>query len=69
MPESQDGKGGYTGGLSTTQRNLRPLFAYLADAAPAPVKKSPTKPAERRPTPSREPQHSPRVMRRQAENL
>ncbi|MCX4763246.1 site-specific integrase [Streptomyces sp. NBC_01275] len=31
VPKSQDGKGGYTGGTNTTQRNLRALFAYLAE--------------------------------------
>ncbi|WP_405709760.1 hypothetical protein OG264_15270 [Streptomyces xanthophaeus] len=31
VPKSQDGKGGYTGGVNTTQRNLRALFVYLAD--------------------------------------
>lgn len=31
VPKSQDGKGGYTGGTSTTQRNLRALFLYLAE--------------------------------------
>ncbi|MFD5033800.1 hypothetical protein ACFVWX_21060 [Streptomyces sp. NPDC058220] len=29
VPKSQDGKGGYTGGTNTLQRNLRPLFNYL----------------------------------------
>ncbi|MFJ3927936.1 tyrosine-type recombinase/integrase [Streptomyces sp. NPDC090022] len=31
VPKSQDGKGGYTGGTNTTQRNLRAMFAYLAE--------------------------------------
>lgn len=31
VPKSQDGKGGYTGGTNTVQRNLRALFAYLAE--------------------------------------
>ncbi|GBQ04227.1 hypothetical protein SSP531S_57190 [Streptomyces spongiicola] len=31
VPKSQDGKGGYTGGTNTAQRNLRALFAYLAE--------------------------------------
>jgi integrase len=31
VPKSQDGQGGYTGGVNTQQRNLRPLFLYLAD--------------------------------------
>lgn len=31
VPKSQDGKGGYTGGTSTTQRNRRALFLYLAE--------------------------------------
>ncbi|MFE7269771.1 hypothetical protein ACFU95_04200, partial [Streptomyces sp. NPDC057623] len=31
VPKSQDGKGGYTGGVNTTQRNLRALFVYLAE--------------------------------------
>ena len=31
VPKSQDGQGGYTGGVSTQQRNLRALFLYLAD--------------------------------------
>ncbi|MBD0738607.1 hypothetical protein BGM09_35270 [Streptomyces sp. CBMA29] len=31
LPKSQDGKGGYTGGTNTLQRNLRPLFRYLAE--------------------------------------
>ncbi|RKS06695.1 site-specific recombinase XerD [Nocardiopsis sp. Huas11] len=31
VPKSQDGRGGYTGGTNTIQRNLRPLFAYLAE--------------------------------------
>ncbi|MET8947641.1 site-specific integrase [Streptomyces sp. NPDC004542] len=31
VPKSQDGKGGYTGGVNTAQRNIRPLFLYLAD--------------------------------------
>ncbi|MFD5629475.1 hypothetical protein [Streptomyces sp. NPDC127072] len=31
VPKSQDGKGGYTGGTNTLQRNLRPLFLYLAE--------------------------------------
>lgn len=31
VPKSQDGKGGYTGGTNTLQRNLRPLFIYLAE--------------------------------------
>lgn len=29
VPKSQDGKGGYTGGTNTVQRNLRALFLYL----------------------------------------
>ncbi|MFE7514394.1 tyrosine-type recombinase/integrase [Streptomyces sp. NPDC057540] len=31
VPKSQDGQGGYTGGVSTTQRNLRALFVYLSE--------------------------------------
>ncbi|WP_328770451.1 hypothetical protein [Streptomyces sp. NBC_00286] len=31
VPKSQDGKGGYTDGTNTVQRNLRALFAYLAE--------------------------------------
>ncbi|MGA5148340.1 tyrosine-type recombinase/integrase [Streptomyces griseoincarnatus] len=31
VPKSQDGQGGYTGGVNTQQRNIRPLFLYLAD--------------------------------------
>lgn len=31
VPKSQDGKGGYTGGVNTQQRNLRALFVYLAE--------------------------------------
>ncbi|MCK9871795.1 site-specific integrase [Nocardiopsis dassonvillei] len=31
VPKSQDGKGGYTGGTNTIQRNLRALFLYLAE--------------------------------------
>ncbi|MFM9604196.1 tyrosine-type recombinase/integrase [Streptomyces turgidiscabies] len=31
VPKSQDGKGGYTGGTSTVQRNLRALFNYLEE--------------------------------------
>ncbi|MFK4146247.1 tyrosine-type recombinase/integrase [Streptomyces sp. NPDC004065] len=31
IPKSQDGKGGYTGGTNTQSRNLRALFAYLAE--------------------------------------
>lgn len=31
VPKSQDGKGGYTGGTNTVQRNLRALFSYLAE--------------------------------------
>ena len=31
VPKSQDGKGGYTGGTNTLQRNLRPLFKFLED--------------------------------------
>ncbi|WP_330239399.1 tyrosine-type recombinase/integrase [Streptomyces sp. NBC_00525] len=31
VPKSQDGKGGYTGGTNTAQRNLRALFLYLAE--------------------------------------
>ncbi|MEU2597000.1 site-specific integrase [Streptomyces hirsutus] len=31
VPKSQDGKGGYTGGVNTVQRNLRALFLYLAE--------------------------------------
>ncbi|MEV6167578.1 site-specific integrase [Streptomyces sp. NPDC051954] len=31
VPKSQDGKGGYTGGTNTVQRNLRALFVYLAE--------------------------------------
>ncbi|MCX5605889.1 site-specific integrase [Streptomyces phaeochromogenes] len=31
VPKSQDGKGGYTGGVNTTQRNLRALFVYLSE--------------------------------------
>ncbi|MGW0750267.1 tyrosine-type recombinase/integrase [Streptomyces sp. NPDC002587] len=31
VPKSQDGKGGYTGGTNTTQRNLRALFLYLSE--------------------------------------
>lgn len=31
VPKSQDGQGGYTGGVNTTQRNLRALFLYLAE--------------------------------------
>lgn len=31
VPKSQDGKGGYTGGTNTLQRNLRPLFRYLEE--------------------------------------
>lgn len=31
VPKSQDGKGGYTGGTNTVQRNLRALFLYLAE--------------------------------------
>lgn len=31
VPKSQDGKGGYTGGTNTAQRNLRALFSYLAE--------------------------------------
>ncbi|NNN32525.1 site-specific integrase [Streptomyces sp. S3(2020)] len=31
VPKSQDGKGGYTGGTNTLQRNLRPLFKYLEE--------------------------------------
>ncbi|MEV0926073.1 hypothetical protein AB0I99_13285 [Streptomyces spongiicola] len=31
VPKSQDGKGGYTDGTNTAQRNLRALFAYLAE--------------------------------------
>ena len=31
VPKSQDGKGGYTGGTNTVQRNLRALFTYLAE--------------------------------------
>ncbi|MFD0225184.1 tyrosine-type recombinase/integrase [Streptomyces hirsutus] len=31
VPKSQDGQGGYTGGVSTQQRNLRALFLYLAE--------------------------------------
>jgi site-specific recombinase XerD len=31
VPKSQDGKGGYTGGTNTVQRNLRSLFTYLEE--------------------------------------
>ncbi|MFI9757648.1 tyrosine-type recombinase/integrase [Streptomyces sp. NPDC051963] len=31
VPKSQDGKGGYTGGTSTLQRNVRVLFAWLEE--------------------------------------
>ncbi|MEU2267159.1 site-specific integrase [Streptomyces olindensis] len=31
VPKSQDGKGGYTGGTNTVQRNLRALFLYLSE--------------------------------------
>ncbi|MFD8465501.1 tyrosine-type recombinase/integrase [Streptomyces cyaneofuscatus] len=31
VPKSQDGKGGYTGGTSTLQRNCRVLFAWLEE--------------------------------------
>ncbi|MER6128101.1 site-specific integrase [Streptomyces sp. NPDC001795] len=31
VPKSQDGKGGYTGGVNTAQRNLRALFKYLEE--------------------------------------
>lgn len=31
VPKSQDGKGGYTGGTNTVQRNLRALFNYLEE--------------------------------------
>ncbi|MGW3090863.1 tyrosine-type recombinase/integrase [Streptomyces sp. NPDC001108] len=31
VPKSQDGKGGYTGGTNTVQRNLRALFVYLEE--------------------------------------
>jgi site-specific recombinase XerD len=31
VPKSQDGKGGYTGGTNTLQRNLRPLFLFLSE--------------------------------------
>ncbi|MFD9616683.1 tyrosine-type recombinase/integrase [Streptomyces virginiae] len=31
VPKSQDGKGGYTGGTSTQQRNLRALFTWLEE--------------------------------------
>ncbi|MEU9705104.1 site-specific integrase [Streptomyces sp. NPDC047981] len=31
VPKSQDGNGGYTGGVNTTQRNLRALFLYMAE--------------------------------------
>lgn len=31
VPKSQDGQGGYTGGVSTPQGSLRALFHYLAD--------------------------------------
>ncbi|WP_244173615.1 hypothetical protein [Streptomyces recifensis] len=31
VSKSQDGQGGYTGGVNTQQRNLRALFLYLAD--------------------------------------
>lgn len=31
VPKSQDGKGGYTGGVNTQQRNLRALFVYLSE--------------------------------------
>lgn len=31
VPKSQDGKGGYTGGTNTIQRNLRALFLFLAE--------------------------------------
>ncbi|UUU23313.1 tyrosine-type recombinase/integrase [Streptomyces sp. DSM 40750] len=31
VPKSQDGKGGYTGGTNTVQRNLRALFSYLSE--------------------------------------
>lgn len=31
VPKSLDGKGGYTGGTNTVQRNLRALFVYLAE--------------------------------------
>ncbi|MEU2302799.1 site-specific integrase [Streptomyces antibioticus] len=31
VPKSQGGKGGYTGGVNTTQRNLRALFVYLSE--------------------------------------
>ncbi|MFC8464777.1 tyrosine-type recombinase/integrase [Streptomyces sp. NPDC057250] len=31
VPKSQDGQGGYTGGVNTQQRNLRALFLYLAE--------------------------------------
>lgn len=31
VPKSQDGKGGYTGGTNTVQRNLRALFRYISE--------------------------------------
>ncbi|MEU2231851.1 hypothetical protein [Streptomyces vietnamensis] len=37
VPKSQDGQGGYTGGVSTTQRNLRALFVYLAEEYDHPI--------------------------------